>query len=217
MDGIKSVLQKKGLFEALYVDKASHFITTRLDGFHNTMNDEQKDTNIQMALKDLGMKLITANSPQAKGRVERMFRFFQDRLVHEMRFHNIQNYEEANYFLEREFLPKYNKKYNKNRTAPSDYQSLPKGIDLNSNFTLRETRHVNKDNTISFYNQIIQLPPIKKYVSLSQRVVDVRLNGYRELFVFYKKELIFKTTFEGDIKRIQIIKRENIINKRNII
>ena len=108
-------------------------------------------------------------------------------------------------------------KYNKNKQAESVYKPLPKGIDLNAIFTLRETRHVNKDNTISFYNQIIQLQPVEKYGSLRQRIVEVQLNAYRELFIFYKRELIFKTTFKEEIKRIQILKRENIINKRNII
>jgi len=217
MDCIQAILLKKGLFGALYVDKASHFTTTRHGGLHNKADEEQGDTNIETSLKDLGITLITANSPQAKGRVERMFRFFQDRLINEMRLNKIQNYDEANHFLKTDFLPWYNMKYNKNRKAESVYKQIPKGTDLNMIFSLREIRTVNKDNTITFYNQIIQLPATKKYISLTQRKVEVRLNGQRELYILYKNDLILKTTFLGETKRIQILNREFILQERKII
>ena len=185
MDCIHSIILKKGIFAALYVDKASHFITTRHGGLHNDVAEEQPDTNIETALKDLGITLITANSPQAKGRVERMFRFFQDRLINEMRLHNIQNYDEANYFLQKTFLPWYNAKYNKNKDAQNKYKPVPKGTDFDMIFTLRESRTINKDNTIVFYKQILQLPPNKKYFSMAKRKVQVRLNGKRDLYILF--------------------------------
>ena len=217
MDCIQSILLKKGLFQALYVDKASHFTTTRHGGLHNKADEEQGDTNIERALKELDITLITANSPQAKGRVERMFRFFQDRLINEMKLHKIQNYDEANHFLKNEFIPWYNNKYNKNKKAETVYKIIPKGTDFKMIFALKEIRTVNKDNTISFYNQIIQLPPNKKYFSLAQRKVEVRLNKQRDLYILYKNELILKTSFQEDIKKNQILNRENVLIKRNII
>jgi len=119
---IKGLIKKKGVFEALYVDKASHFVTVRHKGLHQDIDDQQKETNIQQALKELGINLITANSPQAKGRVERLFRFLQDRLINEMRLNKITNYKQANEFLKKKFLPEYNKKYT--HKSESVYKSI---------------------------------------------------------------------------------------------
>lgn len=96
---------------SLYVDKASHFKTTRHGGLHYSVRQEQKDTQIQRALEELGITLISANSPQAKGRIEVRFRLFQDRLIKEMRLTGIKNYEMANKFLIEKFLPWHNAKY----------------------------------------------------------------------------------------------------------
>ncbi|MBU1366279.1 MAG: hypothetical protein KJ711_00500, partial [Candidatus Omnitrophica bacterium] len=78
---IRKTIEKEGLFTALYADKASHFTTTRYGGLHVNLNLEQDDTQIQRALQEIDITLIPANSPQAKGRVERLFRTFQDRLI----------------------------------------------------------------------------------------------------------------------------------------
>ncbi|MFN3739830.1 MAG: hypothetical protein ACK4TF_04055 [Thermodesulfovibrionales bacterium] len=99
---IRAYIELRGLFMALYTDKASHFKTTRHGGLHYQVEVEQKETQIQRALGELGIRLINANSPQAiggevtVGRIERKFRFFQDRLIKEMRLRGIKNYEEAN-------------------------------------------------------------------------------------------------------------------------
>jgi len=108
MDVLKRYIKRRGLFMALYVDKASHFKTTRHGGIHYEVSVEQEETRIQKALKQLNINIVFANSPQAKGRIERLFRFFQDRLIKEMRLKGIKNYVEANKFLEEEFLPWYN-------------------------------------------------------------------------------------------------------------
>lgn len=96
MHVIRRFIEIKGLFMSLYVDKASHFKTTRHGGLHYSVNQEQDDTQIQRALEELGIILIPANSPQAKGRIEVTFRLFQDRLIKEMRLAGIRTYDEAN-------------------------------------------------------------------------------------------------------------------------
>ncbi len=92
---IRAYIEQRGVFMALYTDKASHFRTTRHGGLHYEVEVEQKETQIERALNELGIKLINANTPQAKGRVERKFRFFQDRLIKEMRLRGIKDYGEA--------------------------------------------------------------------------------------------------------------------------
>jgi len=99
MQVIRRFIELKGTFLSLYIDKASHFTTTRHGGLHYQVAQEHDDTQIERALHELDIHLITANSPQAKGRIEVTFRLFQDRLIKEMRLANIKNYQQANRFF----------------------------------------------------------------------------------------------------------------------
>jgi len=86
-------------------------------------------------LKELNIELIHANSVQAKGRIERLFRFFQDRLIKEMRLRGIKDYNSANEFLKEEFLPWYNKNYT--REVESMYKEVFKGLNLDLIFSFK--------------------------------------------------------------------------------
>ncbi len=130
MEVLRKIIERKGLFYALYVDKASQFKTTRYGGLHVNVAPEQEETHIERALKEIGITLILANSPQAKGRIENLFGTFQDRFIKEMRLAGIKNYEEANQFLELEFLPYYNKKFAHTEGVESEYKKLPDGVNL---------------------------------------------------------------------------------------
>ena len=132
MHVIRHFLELKGTFLSRYVDKASHFTTTRHGGLHYQVAQEHDETQIERALHELGINLITANSPQAKGRIEVTFRLFQDRLIKEMRLANIKNYQQANTFLLTEFLPWYNAKYT--HPAESVYMPLPADKNLDTVF-----------------------------------------------------------------------------------
>jgi len=212
MQNIRQITANKGLFEALYVDKASHFKTTRHEGLHQNVNNEQEQTNIGKALEELGITLILANSPQAKGRIERLFRFFQDRLIKEMRLEGIQDYEQANKFLQEKFLPWYNRRYT--RDVESVYTPLPKDKDLDFIFTKREIRKVRKDNTIPFYGEFIQLPPSRATLSYTKPPVEIRCNDQQDLYVVYKDKIILKTKLSQKIKETDLEKREKFLNRR---
>jgi transposase len=122
-------VEDKGVPVEIYLDK---FSTYKIN--HKSAQDN-KDlmTQFQRAMNQIGVKLITANSPQAKGRVERMNATLQDRLVKEMRLKKISNIEEANEFLEKEFIPKFNKRF---AVTPKEKNNLHKKIDkkLNQNY-----------------------------------------------------------------------------------
>ncbi|MEW6374520.1 MAG: hypothetical protein AB1502_01840 [Thermodesulfobacteriota bacterium] len=152
---IRRFIEIKGTFMSLYVDKASHFKTTRHGGLHYSVNQEQDDTQIERALEELGITIIPANSPQAKGRIEVRFRLFQDRLIKEMRLAGIKNYDEANKFLTEKFLPWHNTKYT--HEVESVYMPIPKEKNLDLIFCIKKERTVNNDNTISFNGSIIQI------------------------------------------------------------
>jgi len=212
MQNIRLIIEKKGLFEALYVDKASHFKTTRHEGLHQNVNNEQEQTNIGKALEECGITLVLANSPQAKGRIERLFRFFQDRLIKEMRLEGIQDYEQANKFLQEKFLPWYNKRYT--RDVESAYKKLSPEKNLDFIFTKRETRKVRKDNTIPFYSEMIQLPPTQATLSYVKPHVEVRYNEKQDLYIVYKDKIIYKTKINQEVKEEELEKREKYLNRR---
>jgi transposase len=171
MSCLMHYIQRRGLFDALYVDRASHFKTTRHGGLHYEVSAEQADTQIQRALAELGIAILYAHTPQAKGRVERLFRFFQDRLIKEMRLAGITDYTQANRFLQEQFLPWYNQQYT--RCVPNRYRTLPEEVDLPLVFSVREARTVGKDNTLRFRGQVYQLLPTQGCKSWAGKRVEV--------------------------------------------
>ena len=208
MEVIKIWIKKKGIFIALYTDKASHFTTTRHAGIHYDISDEHDDTQIEQALGELSITLITADSPQAKGRVERLFKTLQDRLINELHIYNIKDYDEANHYLKHHFIPDYNKKFGLKRVK-NNHIAVPKDINLDLVFTKRYTRRVRNDFTISFMGETIQLPPSKHKLSLKKVYVDLRLNSKRELFIFYKNNLIHKVNLSQSSK---IVKKQLVVD-----
>jgi hypothetical protein len=204
MQVIRRFIELKGLFIALYVDKASHFKTTRHGGIHYNMSPEQdEETQIERALGELGINVIPANSPQAKGRIEVTFRLFQDRLIKEMRLAGVKNYAEANKFLQEKFLPYYNLKFT--QETQSSYMPLPKDKDLSLVFCIKKERTVNNDNTVKVYGQIIQIPPNNIHLSFAKRKVDTCLLEDKRIYVLYKNKVIAESKLSKDNK---VIKKE---------
>lgn len=207
MHVIKRLIEIKGCFMCLYADKASHFLTTRHQGIHYNVNPEQDDTQIERALEELGINLIPANSPQAKGRVERLFRLFQDRLIKEMRLAKVLNYTQANKFLIDKFLPWYNARFTKKNTE-SVYTPIPVEKNLDLIFCIKKERVVNHDNTIQICGQVIQIPPSDVRLSFAKAVVDVCLLEDNRIFVLYKNKVVAESKLSGNNK---ILKKERYV------
>jgi len=209
MHVIRRFIEIKGLFYSLYVDKASHFKTTRHGGIHYNVSAEQdEETQIERALAELGINVIPANSPQAKGRIEVTFRLFQDRLIKEMRLAGIKNYSQANKFVLGEFLPYYNAKFT--HEAESSYMPLPKDKNLDIVFCIKKERTVNNDNTVSMYGQVIQIPPSQLHLSFAKRKVDVCLLEDNRIYVLYHGKAIAESRLS---KNNKVIKKEKIVEK----
>jgi transposase len=212
---IRRFIEKKGLFMALYVDKASHFTTTRYQGVHYNVNPEQDDTQIERALKELEIELIPANSPQAKGRIERLFRLFQDRLIKEMRLAGIGSYAQANRFLLNKFLPWYNKRFLK-KNIESVYSPVPVAKDLNLIFCIKKERLVKGDNTVQVLGQHIQIPPSDMRLSFAKARVDVCLRMDNLVTVLYNNRVIAKAKIHGNNKTLRKERTiENFLTERN--
>lgn len=213
MEVIRKTIEIKGLFYALYVDKASHFKTTRYGGLHVNVAPEQEETHIERALEELDIRLILANSPQAKGRIERLFGTFQDRFIKELRLRGIKDYREANKYLQEEFIPYYNKRFAHKEGIESAYKPLPAGVNLELIFSKRFERVVNFDNTIKFQGEIIQIPSSKYKISFAKCVVEVCLVSNGRFYILYKGNIICVTnTSSESYKRNKEI--ESFLNRR---
>jgi len=198
---MRRFIELKGIFSCLYVDKASHFRTSRHSGIHYSISLEQDETQIERALKELNINIITANSPQAKGRIERLFGFLQDRLVKEMRLAGTRDYEEANRFLLEKFLPWYNERFS--RKVESSYFPLPKNKELDTVFSKKYERIVKADNTIQIMSQTIQIPPTDTRFSFRKAKVDVCVLESGRVLVMYKDEVICESRLSGNNKTLE--------------
>lgn len=210
---LRRLVEIKGTFMSLYVDKAAHFKTTRYGGLHVNVSAEQEETQIERALAELDINIIPANSPQAKGRIEVTFRLFQDRLIKEMRLAGIKNYHQANKFLQDNFLPWYNSRYT--HQAESAYMPVPKEKNLDLIFSIKKERTVNNDNTIQVYGQLIQIPPSDIRLSFARAKVDVCLLEDKRIFVLYKGKVIAEAHLSNNNKVIKKDKQiEALLNNR---
>lgn len=149
-------LESRGKPASIYLDK---FSTYKIN--HKAAQDN-KDliTQFQRACQDLGITLISAHSPEAKGRVERMFETLQDRLVKELRLENISDPETANVFLEETFIPAFNAKFAVVPDKPANLHRPLTTIDqknLGSILSIHSERVVMNDFTVQFKNQYFQL------------------------------------------------------------
>jgi hypothetical protein len=147
MAALRAVVEQKGCFCALYSDRASHFFETPKAG---GPVDGQRLTQVGRALKELGIQMIPAYSPQARGRSERRFGTWQGRLPQELRLAGIQTVEEANRFLRERFIPEINRKFSVPAAEKGNAFVPAPGRDLDRVFSVQQERVVGKDNTVQW-------------------------------------------------------------------
>ena len=182
MGVIKKLIELKGIPVALYTDGASPEPTFRVN-----LKYDYAPTQIQRGLNELGVRLIIAGSPQAKGRIERVFKTFQDRLLKELKLHEISSIEEANKYLHNVFLSKFNKRFTKDPENPEPaWRVVPREINLDSVFSIKEQRTVMADNTISYKNRIFQILPDKYRISFAKAKVEVEKRLDESIHIKYK-------------------------------
>ena len=183
-------IRRFGRPSALYADKASHFKVNRPANLEEQLAGREAETQIGRALRELGIEYIPAHSPQAKGRVERSFSTAQDRLVKELRLRGLRTIEEANEYLEREFIPDYNRRFGVQPASAADAHRPAKGYDLDALFSHQETRVVQNDYTISYYGARYQLHPgaVQPGLRKGKVTVQVRLDG--TLRVWFRGEYL---------------------------
>jgi transposase len=154
MAALKEVIEKKGRFCALYSDRASHFFGTPKAG---GPVDPHQLTQVGRALKELGIQMIPAYSPQARGRGERRFGTWQGRLPQELRLAGITTPEEANRFLRERYIPEMNRKFAVRAAEPGHAFVPVRGQDLDQIFSVQSERMVEKDNTVQVGERVWQI------------------------------------------------------------
>src|SRR5436305_9257086 len=176
MAGLREVIERKGLFCALYSDRGSHFwLTPKVGG----KVDYHRRTQVGRALQELGVQMIPAYSPQARGRSERNFGTWQGRLPQELRLRQLGTLEAANRFLREEYIAQFNRRFQ----VPSRQRGhafVPcRSRDLERIFSLQFERSVNRDNTVSFQNLSLQSERVRWRATLAgcQVVVHQPLDG----------------------------------------
>lgn len=184
------ILQKDGIPQSLYIDKNAVFRVNRDQTVKEQFLGRRPLTTFGQAMEELCIPMIYADSPQAKGRVERRGGLHQDRLISELRKAKASTLEEARRIL-RKHLKKNNRRFAKN---PKDFESafvpLPEGCDLKQILCWKEERTVANDNTFSFQGQTYQIPKSPLRPSWAKCKVAVHLCLDRSLHVFYKKQRI---------------------------
>ncbi len=174
MDSFKRYIKKAGIPLSIYLDKHSTYKSTAKESIENILSNTKPLSEFERAMKEFGVEVIHANSPQAKGRVERLFRTLQDRLIKEMRLEKIATIEEANRFLTR-YLPKYNKRFAVEPVKETNLHSgIPKNTNLNRILCRKTQRVLRNDLTVEYGNKLYQ---IKDKVNTRKIVIEERMNG----------------------------------------
>jgi hypothetical protein len=181
---------------ALYTDKHSVFrVNISKDG-QSATTDSNGDTQFSRALKSLDVNIIYAHSPQAKGRVERLYKTLQDRLVKELRLANISSIEDAN-----TFLPKYLAGHNARFAVdPKDFTNLHRPLTADDNldqvFLLQETRILSKTLTCQYKNKAYQVHTKKATYRLSHATITVSEARNGDVSLYYEGKLLAYTVIE---------------------
>jgi hypothetical protein len=157
MDSFKRYVKKYGLPMSIYVDGHTTYKSSKKLTEWDEVEGVKTLSQFERALEELGVEVIHAQSAQAKGRIERLFGVFQDRLVKEMRLRDIATKEQANELLE-EYLPRYNERFGVCPANEADvHVPLPRHIDLDRYLCIKRERTVRKDNTIALDGRVYQL------------------------------------------------------------
>ena len=188
MDSFMRYIRKYGLPMAIYLDKHTTYKSPAEPTLEDELNGTEPLSEFGRALGELGVELIHAHSPQAKGRIERLFNTLQDRLVKEMRLEGISTIEEANAFLV-SYLPRYNRRFAVSPKKKENLHRSPGGLDLNAILCIKTERTVKNDNTIQHERKLYQ---IDDRIRTKKVTVEERIDGSMRI------------TFKGASVRFQI-------------
>lgn len=205
-EATRHYLERHGKPVAFYSDKHSVF----------RVNQEQTSapgsgmTQFGRAMKDLNIQIICANSPQAKGRVERANQTLQDRLVKELRLQGISDIESAN-----AFLPQFREDFNRRfavqpRSSHDAHRSLSNGDDLDLIFTIQNTRTLSKNLTLQYNKTIYQIRTNRPDYALRNAHVTICENASGHISILYKGKPLPFSIFHMAVRQAEVVDTKNL-------
>jgi transposase len=197
MEGLRTVIASKGLFCALYSDRGSHFFVTPKAG---EKVDKHRLTQVGRALKELGVQMIPAYSPQARGRSERNFGTWQGRLPQELRLAGIATIEGANEFLREQYIAVFNQKFTVAAAEKGTAFRRTTRSDLDWIFTIQTERVVAKDNTVAITERNWQLEKSRFRSSLAGCTVTIHQHLDGNVSIRYGPHVVGRYTATGEIR-----------------
>ena len=202
MDSLKNYIKKYGIPVSIYLDRHTTYKSNKKQTIEDELNDMEPLSQFARAAKELSVNLIYANSPQAKGRIERLFHTFQDRLIKEMRLENIKTIEEANRFLAR-YLPAYGKRFSVRPANNVDlHRTIPDGVNLNKILCIKTIRALRNDFTIAHNGKLYQ---VEDNLNAKEVTIEERINGSM-LIVYKDKVLRYREITKRPQKAIEVLK-----------
>jgi len=199
---MQAISQSHGLPQAVYADRHTIFQSPAKATVEQQLAGEPPRSQFGRLMDELAIELIEARSPQAKGRVERLFGTLQDRLVKALREANACTLEEANQVL-MAYLPKFNARFSvPSEQTGSVYRPWPKDLQPERVFCFKHRRTVNNDNTISLDGKKLQIPPGPDRISYARARVDVhqRLDGRLAICYQGKTLGVYEPATEGPVR-----------------
>jgi transposase len=187
MTALREVVETRGLFCSLYSDRAGHFFVTPK---HGERVDASRPTQVGRALQELGVKMIAAYSPQARGRSERNFGTWQGRLPQELRLRGIKDLAHANEFLRDEYVSEFNNRFTVHAAQNGSAFVRTRRQDLDWIFSLQHERTVNNDNTLTLENRVFQLDKTRWRNTLAGQMVTVHEHLDGRMSIRYGPHLI---------------------------
>lgn len=188
MDSFRRYIGRYGIPVSIYIDKHAAYKAKKRFSIEDELNNKDPMTQFARALEELGVEVIFANSPQAKGRIERLFKTFQDRLLKELRLEGAKTIDDANKVAER-FLPGYAKKFRVKALEIDDlHRPIPKGVNLDKILCIREEHALRNDFTVAHDKKLYQ---IEDNIRAKKVMVEERTDG--SMIIAYKdRALKFK-------------------------
>lgn len=208
LEVLRQTLENYGIPISLYPDKYSVFFPPKKVNDHITIEEqlngrEKGITQFGRIVEELGIEMFPASSPQAKGRIERLWETLQSRLSTEFRINHIKTIDEANKFLE-SYIEKYNLQFSVSaRSTKSVYLKLPKRYDLDELLCVRFERTIDNAGVFSINNSKFQIvdkslpPKTKVQVYLSQKI-GMRVKSNNKIYDVEPLELISKDKIDKD-------------------
>lgn len=194
MAALREVIERKGLFCALYSDRGSHFFVTPKAG---EKVDKHRLTQVGRAMKELGVQMIPAYSPQARGRSERSFGTWQGRLPQELRLAGIAGVEEANRFLRERYIGEFNTKFQVRAEEKGTAFRRTSRTDLDWIFTIQTERTVAQDNTVAIAGRCWQLNKTRFRHTLAGVTVTIHEHLNTTVSVRYGPHLVGRFAADG--------------------